>query len=398
MRIPFIPQSENLLLLGTGFARHERVGPGEEHMKQPLAGVTVVETLSDDCNVALRLSAALAGRIAADLGAEVVKIEPPEGDPVRRMPPFVENASALFAFLNAGKRSVVLPGGDEAKAMHALLGRADGLVADAKAGEPLSPMVGSALADGQPRAAVLLSMLGRNAPPDLPASEFTVLALGGVLNLVGEPDRQPLRLGGHQVAYAAGLSAYTGLVAALCGSAAEVVHVSLLENAVWLNWKNVATAEGGGEVPSRAGRGSDWPIVRCADGWVALVYRDEDWQAIRALTGNDPRLADPAFAKLPGRHARAAEIASIIEEHVSALTRAQLRELSLKRKLPLGPVLTPEEGLQDPHHLAREFFATVRSSSQQSVTLPRLPVLWSGEAFIPGGVPPLGSGVVEAAS
>jgi len=368
-------------------------------MNTPLAGVTVVETASDDCNIALRLSAALAGRIAADLGAEVVKIEPPDGDPVRRMPPFLESASVLFAFLNAGKRSVVLPHGNEQGALHALLGRVDALVADAKAGEPLQDVVGSALPAGKrPRAAVLLSMLGRNAPPDVPASEFTVLALGGVLNLVGEPDRQPLRLGGHQVAYAAGLSAFTGLVSALCGTAAEVVHVSQLENAVWLNWKNVATAEGGGEAPSRAGHGSDWPIVRCADGWVALVYRDEDWQVMRELTGSDPRLADPALAKLNGRHARAAEIASIFEEHFAPLTRAQLRALSLERKLPLGPVLTPEEALHDPHHLAREFFATVRLDSRQPVTVPRLPVLWNGEAFVPGAVPALGSGVARAAS
>ena len=368
-------------------------------MKAPLAGVTVIETASDDCNIALRLSAALAGRIAADLGAEVVKIEPPDGDPVRRMPPFVESASALFAFLNAGKRSVVLPHAKEREALHALLGRADAVLADAKAGAPLKDVVGSALPAGkQPRVAVLLSMLGRNAPPDVPASEFTVLALGGALNLVGEPDREPLRLGGHQVAYAAGLSAFTGLAAALCGTAAEVVHVSLLENAVWLNWKNVATAEGGGTAPSRAGRGSDWPIVRCADGWVALVYRDDDWQVMRELTGNDPRLADPALGKLNARHARAAEIASILEEHFASLTRAQLRELSLKRKLPLGPVLTPEETLGDPQHLAREFFSTVRLNLRQTVTVPRLPVLWSSEAFMPGDVPALGSGVAEIAS
>jgi crotonobetainyl-CoA:carnitine CoA-transferase CaiB-like acyl-CoA transferase len=355
-------------------------------VKAPLAGVTVVETASHDCNMALRLSAALAGRIAADLGAEVVKVEPPDGDPVRRMPPFVQGDSALFAFLNAGKRSVVLPHGDEAKAMHALLERADAMIADAAAGGPRA------------RVSVLLSMLGRNAPADVPASEFTVLALGGALNLVGEPDREPLRLGGHQVAYAAGLSAFTGLAAALCGTEPEVVHVSLLENAVWLNWKNVATAEGGGEAPSRAGRASDWPIVRCADGWVALVYRDDDWQVMRELTGNDPRLADPALGTLNARHARAAEIAAIVEEHFAPLTRAQLRQLSLERKLPLGPVLTPEETLQDPQHLARAFFATVRLDARRTVTLPRLPVLWSGNAFIPGAVPALGSGVAGAAS
>jgi crotonobetainyl-CoA:carnitine CoA-transferase CaiB-like acyl-CoA transferase len=184
----------------------------------------------------------------------------------------------------------------------------------------------------------------------------------------------------------------------LCGNAAETVHVSLLETAVWLNWKNVATAEGGGAAPSRAGRDSAWPIVRCADGWVALVYRDEDWPTMRELAGNDPRLADPAFAKLAGRQARAAEIASIIEEHFSRLTRAQLHALSMKHKLPLGPVSTPAEALQDPHHLAREFFSTVRLDAQQRVTLPRLPVLWSGEAFLPGDVPALGSAAAELAS
>jgi crotonobetainyl-CoA:carnitine CoA-transferase CaiB-like acyl-CoA transferase len=312
------------------------------------------------------------------------------------MPPFIETASALFAFLNAGKRSIVLPDGNKGAAMHALLARADGFIADVKAGEPLKDIVGSALPTGtRPRAAVLLSMLGRNAPQHVAASEFTVLALGGVLNLVGEPDRQPLRLGGHQVAYAAGLSAFTGLVAALCGTSPEVVHVSLLENAVWLNWKNVATTAGGGEAPSRAGRDSAWPIVRCADGWVALVYRDDDWHVMRELTGNDPRLADPALAKLNARHARAAEIASIIEQHFSRLTRAQLHELSLKRKLPLGPVWTTEEVLQAPHNVAREFFATLRLNARQMVTVPRLPVLWSGEAFAPGAVPALGSGVAE---
>src|SRR5436853_1815324 len=149
-------------------------------MKAPFAGVTVVEAPGPDCNIALRLSAALAGRIAADLGAEVVKIEPPDGDPVRRMPPFVESESALFAFLNAGKRSVVLPRGNEREALNALLVRADAFIADAKTGESLNA-----------RIAVLLSMLGRHAPPDVPASEFTVLALGGALNLVGEPDREP---------------------------------------------------------------------------------------------------------------------------------------------------------------------------------------------------------------
>ena len=65
-------------------------------MIRPLDGITVVEAVGDDCCLALRLSAALAGRVVADLGAEVVKIEPPTGDPLRRMPPMVGGTGALL--------------------------------------------------------------------------------------------------------------------------------------------------------------------------------------------------------------------------------------------------------------------------------------------------------------
>jgi crotonobetainyl-CoA:carnitine CoA-transferase CaiB-like acyl-CoA transferase len=288
----------------------------------------------------------------------------------------------LFAFLNAGKQAVALSRLDHG-VLSRLVGRADALVADhalcaEQAGAPLR---------------VSLSMLGRGAPASCPASEFTVMALAGVLDIVGDPARAPLRLGGHQAAYAAGLAAFTGMAAALgrkgndTGRARpETVHVSLLETAIWLNWKSVATAATGGKVPSRLGPAADWPVIRCADGWIALVYQDGDWPGIQALAGHDARLSDPELATVAGRLGRGAEIAAVVEEHLGGLTRAAIHALALARRLPLGPVYSLAELGEDRHLAARGFFAP-GTETGSSPHMPRLPVLWNGAGFAPGVLP-----------
>src|ERR1051325_4186472 len=91
----------------------------------PLARFTVLEVNAPDVPLCLRLAASLAGKIAADLGATVLKLEPPEGDPVRRLPPILpQGESALFQFLNTSKQSVVL----DRATLPALLDRADAVL------------------------------------------------------------------------------------------------------------------------------------------------------------------------------------------------------------------------------------------------------------------------------
>ena len=346
-------------------------------MLAPLAGTTILEAVGEASALGLRLAAGLTGRIAADLGAEVIKLEPPGGDSLRRLPPLLGTTGALFAFLNAGKRSVVLSS-DEA--VGRLASRCDGLLADSAGPAATS------------RVTALFSMLGTQTPPGTPATEFTVMALGGLLNMIGEPDREPLRLGGHQAAYAAGLAGFTGLVAALCAGdgVAETVRVSMLECVIWLNWKNLASAATSGVAPGRLGDLAEWQVVRCADGFVALVYQDGDWPLFCRVV-DDPRLADPALAERGARLARAREIGEIVESRFAALTRAQLREMALARRLPLGPVWSPEDIARDPHTLARDFLALVRLPDGRTVPMPRLPVRWNGAGFQPGDVPALRS-------
>lgn len=363
-------------------------------MTRPLSGVTVVQAASEGCGLGLRLSAALAGRIAADLGADVVLVEPPEGDPLRRIPPMAGDVSALFAFLSAGKRSVVLP--PAADALERLLGGAAVLITDGGLARQaaLIAALGARLPPSTPRAAAVLTMLGVDAPPDAPASEFTVMALSGVLDIVGEPDRQPLRLGGHQAAYAAGLAAYTGLAAALCGGPSakdvpEVVRVSMLETSIWLNWKSVTNAWATGQATRRSGAGAEWQVIRCADGWVALVYQEGDWPALCKLAG-DPRLAAPGYATRELRVGHFGTVAAIIEESFAGMTRRQIHASAQAQRLPLGPVWSEKDLVEDPHNVARGFMASVMLPGGTAVPIPRLPVLWNGESFPPGPVPAQG--------
>jgi crotonobetainyl-CoA:carnitine CoA-transferase CaiB-like acyl-CoA transferase len=349
---------------------------------RPLDGITFLEASSATCPLALRLAISMAGRIAADLGADVVKLEAGDGDPVRRIPPLVGGNGALFAFLNAGKRSIAVSSND-LRILPRLIATANAVVVD----DALYRQQATAC---DARVTAALSMFSPCAPPGIPASEFTVMALGGLLDLIGDPQREPLRMGGHQAAYAAGLAAYTGVAAALCRRvdgrvAPEVIEISLLDTAVWLNWKSAAIAVLGRPVPRRLGRISAWPVVRCLDGWIAVVYADADWPALRALIG-DSRLADPRFATRDGRSRHADELSGIVEDAFGQLPRRVIQALAVGRRLPLGPVLNPQELATDPQVIARGFLHRVPLSDETAV-MPRLPVLWGGQSFPPGRVP-----------
>src|SRR5437764_8394473 len=108
----------------------------------PLARFTVLEVNDRDVPLCLRLAASLAGKIAADLGADVLKIEPPGGDPVRRAPPLLpQGGSALFQFLNTSKRSLVLDLRSDAgrAGLERLLDRADACLFEEPA--PAAPLL-----------------------------------------------------------------------------------------------------------------------------------------------------------------------------------------------------------------------------------------------------------------
>lgn len=349
-------------------------------MLGPLAGLIVAEANAADGPLAVRLATAFAGRIFADLGAEVLKLEPPGGDPLRTIPPLIGAVSSLFAFLNAGKKSIVVDPVEGSELRLRVLAGADVALVD----DALGPAV-----ERVARVTGVASMTAAGSPAAAQASEFTIMGLGGLLDVVGDPAREPLRLGGHQLAYSTGLALFTGTSAALSGApdCREVVRSDLLNTAIWLNWKSVATASWGGVVPTRLGEDAEWRVVRSADGWVALVHRAEEWSELKKLV-NDSRLEDARFQSRAQRRTYAAEVSSIIEQRFLQLSRQQIREAALAGRLPLGPVWSPRELLQDPQNVARDFLSFAAQSAEgPRVVMPRLPVMWGGRTFTPGPIP-----------
>ena len=353
----------------------------------PLARFTVVEVSDRDVPLCLRLATSLAGKIAADLGATVLKIEPPQGDPVRRAPPFLpQGESALFQFLNTSKRSLSLDlASDTGRTTLAKLLQ----TADAVLFEETASIAATARAGRATPIEIAAFPVEMNAAAR-PVSEFTLLALSGLLHMVGEPDRKPLRLGGHQASYAAGLTAFTGLTSALAardaGRKPAAVRVSLAEVLQWVNWKAASGAEATGVSPGREGKKSEFQIVPCRDGHVAVVYTVTQWPATRALIG-DPRLCDPKFETRTGRRKHIAELYAIITPWFADKTRAEIQGLAQAKGVPFGPIFSPAELLETEQYVARGFLAEMKHPTLGTLRMPQLPVQWNGHSFAPRPAP-----------
>lgn len=343
----------------------------------PLQDIRFVEYPMQGTPLPLSLALAFAGRIAVDLGAQVSVAGRSRWDGLARIAPQVEGRGALSCFLDAGKRNLTSPdGANSAQAVARLLTGADVILCDHQTHQ--------AFFDAAPNAVwAVISMFDPSKGDAGTHSEFTVMAACGLLDLVGEPLREPLRLGGHQLAYAAGLAVFTGVAGALCARARRavpnVVRVNLADVAVWVNWKSVAVTTWSKRHTSRRGRDAEWLTLRCADGWVTLVCGENDWPALRELVG-DSRLADPRFDDRNQRRSEAAFINDVVESAFAKLTRRELRERALAKRLPLGPVWSPQELEHDPQNVEREFLRRIKLESGQEVLTPRLPVLWNGRA------------------
>lgn len=327
-----------------------------------LAGLRVVE-------YATAVAGPLCARILADLGAEVVKVEPPGGDPVRSWGPFPGDrpdpeASGNFAFLNAGKQAAVADLADaaERERLHGLLADADVFVDGLAPGEVQSwGLDAGSLLDRHPGLVVVsVTPHGRSGPwADAPGTDLTAAALSSLCLGLGEPDREPLRLPYDQVEVQAALHAVAAVLCALrerdrsgLGQAIDVAAAQVAGYCV--GGMHLVTAKVGGRW-RRGGRlqvGTIYPtgFFECADGYVCIasqtpkqwgkflrVMGDPDWaapEAARRTTGLGP---DPALVDGPFR------------AWMAQRTRAEVVDLAIAEDITLGAVMTPAELLEDKH-------------------------------------------------
>ena len=326
---------------------------------------------------------AVCGRLLAGLGHDVLKVEPTNGDILRRLgAPGPDGSSALFAELNSGKRSVVGTPGALAALLEHVAG-ADVVIADA------NPMLGALAAEQLHErypalVVIVVSHAGLGAGPDLTAGDSLLAeAAGGLARMIGEPDRPPLSLGGEQAAYATGIVAFFGAMLALrrrdrtgCG---ELVDVSAADVVAYSDWKSDTRHHDTGEVPARSGASAGrWRMIPARDGWVGVIFEPTQWPAVVDLVG-DPRLADARLADDAGRREHPQLWWPVLEEWAVGRCKAEIYEQAQRRGLPFGHVVTLPEVREIAQYRSRGFVADARADDGSVLGAPFGPgaLTWS---------------------
>ncbi len=357
---------------------------------------------------------AYAGRLLAACGADVLRLEPPAGDPWRDVGARWRGAGAEYAYVNVGKRAALLrPSADGGRAQILELVERGGVdvVIESAAPGPLEPLVEEADA---PQAVLLrISPFGTGAgahevrggmsPPR--SNGFTDDAWSGHLYLNGAPDREPIGRPGLHSSCQAGAHAVIGGLAALLarpvvgqGQTVDVSHVealSALHQYTTVMWTQA------GYILRRVGnsQGGPWHPVgvhRCKDGHVALSMPSREMlQPFLEAAGLAHVLEDPRFAEDADRAEHRKEFDAAIDPWMMAHTAAEIIELGERVRVPIGPVLDALEVLDDPHFRARGFFVPI--DGERGPLVPRGPFLLNGEAAtsvidasVAGTPPPVG--------
>lgn len=355
----------------------------------PLSGLQVVDLSSG-------LAGAYCAKLLADGGADVVKVEDPAGDPLRRLvecaaPLAPADDGALFRFLCASSDSAV---GDVAFARE-LVARADVVVwSEGSAVADASACAPRVLHDAHPDLVIVaLSPFGLDGPwDDRPSTDFTRQALCGGHVQRGTPAHPPLMCGGTPGEWAAGTYGAIGTAAALrrvaSGGGGELVDVAALDALMYsqplypVTWFQIARE------PFRPLRSSQLPSVHpTADGWVSLqTTTGQQWLDFCVMLARDDWLADEQMARGTHRTLHRDEIEPVIDAWTSARPTAEIVELAIALRIPVAEV---GNGANLPHfdHLADGGWFTTNA---HGFTQPSVPYrLGGGAAPRPFGVAPM---------
>jgi len=308
---------------------------------------------------------AYGGKLLAAFGAEVLKIEPPGGDPLRREPPLAMTGdgateSAYFAWLNVGKRSAAM----DDMAVRTLALQADVLIDGRAPGAGRAgPLRHAELQAAHPHLVVVAtSWFGESGPyRDYLATDATCRALAGLIHLIG-PAERPVHLNDHQADIVGGLHVYA---AALAGLFAGGMRFELSVHEANMTVAETHTAWGPSGPRRRLGNNrfsGTFPlgVYRCKEGWLGIGMSSHDqWLAFCELFGMKDAAANPDYALGVDRSARKAEIEPLFVDKLKERSAAEWFAIALERKLPFAIVPTMDELLAQPVFREAGAFAQV---------------------------------------
>lgn len=306
--------------------------------------------------------------LLADLGADVIKVEPPSGDSTRQMPGAVGTDSPSFNAVNRGKRSVVVDlKASEGRAVFTRLARSTDILIEnyRPAAMTALGLDYDALAPLNPRL-IYASISGYgHTGPHRNRGGFDLIAQGvaGIMSITGEPGRPPAKAGVPLTDLGAGLFALVGILAALefrnRTGVGQHVDTSLVEAGVALSlWEATEYFSGVG-VPAPLGSAhrmaAPYQAIRCADGYITLgAANDRLFRRLCDLLGH-PEWADaPEFAENASRVRNRATLAAEIEAITAQEPRSHWLALLEANDIPCGPINDYAQVFADPQLVARD--------------------------------------------
>ena len=358
----------------------------EEHRTSlPLHGVRVLD-----------FTRVLAGpyctALLADIGAEVIKVEPPQGDDYRHIGPFhSDGSSALFESVNRGKHSIVLDltcPEDRAIALQ-LAQNVDVVVENFRPGVADKLGVGwVALSAVNPRLVYAsISGFGQDGPNSRrPAYDFILQAMSGIMSITGETDGSAMPVGESIADVASGLFASWAILAALLSrnstNVGRRVDLGMFDAMIALQPTAVARYLATGDVPGRVGNrhalSAPFGSFRAGDGDVVITVLNEKLFAVLATCMDRPDLLkDPRFSSDPLRLRHETDLRREIEGWLANLSVADAVALLVKAGVPAAAVATIKDALSSQQATMRPVLQSVDHPSLGLIEVPEQPARFS---------------------
>ncbi|TAL52181.1 CoA transferase [Pandoraea sp.] len=378
-------------------------------MSTPLKGVRVLE-------LGQLIAGPFASKMLAEFGAEVIKIEPPEGgDPLRKWRLMHDGTSVWWAAQSRNKKSVTLDlrQPEAQQLVRQMIGEFDVLIENFRPGTLEGWGLGwEALHEINPRLIMLrVSGYGQTGPyRDRPGFGVVGEAMGGLRHLSGEPGRTPVRVG---VSIGDSLSALHGVIGVLLalrhrdqnGGQGQMVDVALYESVFNMMESLLPEYSVFGAVRQPAG--SSLPGIapsnayRCKDGKYALIAGNGDsiYARLMALIGRRDLAEDPALARNDGRVKQVERIDAAIGEWAAEHSLDEVLQALTEARVPAGKIYDVADIAADPHYQAREMILESQLPDGTPVKLPGvLPKLSASPGQVSAPAPTLGQHTDEVLS
>jgi CoA:oxalate CoA-transferase len=328
------------------------------------------------------------GFLLAMAGADVIKIEPPQGEFLRARAA-VTGGIIPFAMLNANKRSATLnlKAARGRELLLRMVRDADILLENYGVGTLERLGLGwEVLNAANPKLIyATVTGYGRTGPyRDYPAMDLTIQAMAGIMSVTGFPDRPPVKAGPAIVDYMGGVNLYAALMTALFQrertGRGQQVEVSLQE-AIYPALSSNLGLFFGGKGTQRTGNrhgglaSSPYNVYPTSDGYLAIIcIAEHQWRSLAKVMGKPELASDPRFVTLKDRVRNMDELDALIGEWSSTLTKDEAFKRLISEDVPSAPVRELDEVINDPHMHSRGMLHHVDHPTYGKLVLPSSPL------------------------